>query len=78
MHLSDRAIELPRLVLLGTALLCLTGLMSLFTPSTLPSAAILRLALVGTGFALYGYGRTQKQRDAQAKAGAAPWRATST
>lgn len=54
----------------GAWLLCLTGLMSLFTPSTLPSAAILRLALVGTGFALYGYGRTQKQRDAQAKAGA--------
>lgn len=54
----------------GAWLLCLTGLMSLFTPSTLPSAAILRLALVGTGFALYGYGRTQKQRDTLAKGGA--------
>ena len=54
----------------GAWLLCLTGLMSLFTPSTLPSAAILRLALVGTGFALYGYGRTQKQRDTLAKIGA--------
>ena len=55
---------------MGAWLLCLTGLMSLFTPSTLPSAAILRLALVGTGFALYGYGRTQKQRDTLAKVGA--------
>lgn len=54
----------------GAWLLCLTGLMSLFTPSTLPSAAVLRLALVGTGFALYGYGRTQKQRDALAGTGA--------
>ncbi len=54
----------------GAWLLCLTGLMSLFTPSTLPSAAVLRLALVGTGFALYGYGRTQKQRNALAHVGA--------
>lgn len=54
----------------GAWLLCLTGLMSLFTPSTLPSAAVLRLALVGTGFALYGYGRTQKQRVALVQTGA--------
>lgn len=53
----------------GAWLLTLTGVFSLFTPSTRPSAVILRLALVVAGFALYGCGRTQKLRDASARAG---------
>ena len=48
---------------IGAWLLCMTGFLSLITPSDVVASAIFRLALVATGFVLYGYGRTQKQRE---------------
>jgi len=50
-------------IAVGAWLLCLTGFLSLFTPSDVAASAVFRLTLVATGFALYGYGRTQKQRE---------------
>lgn len=57
-------------IAVGAWLLCLTGFLSLFTPSDITSSAVFRLTLVATGFALYGYGRTQKQREQNARPGA--------
>jgi hypothetical protein len=54
----------------GAWLLCLTGFLSLFTPSDVTASAVFRLTLAGTGFAFYGYGRTQKQRAQNARPGA--------
>ena len=57
-------------IAVGAWLLCLTGFLSLFTPSDVTSSAVFRLTLVTTGFALYGYGKTQKQRNQNARTGA--------
>ena len=56
-------------IAVGAWLLCLTGFLSLFTPSDVTASAIFRLTLVTTGFALYGYGKTQKQRNQNARTG---------
>ena len=48
---------------IGAWLLCMTGFLSLVTPSDVVASAIFRLALVAAGFVLYGYGRAQKQRE---------------
>lgn len=57
-------------IAVGAWLLCLTGFLSLFTPSDVTASAVFRLTLVATGFALYGYGKTQKQREYNARPGA--------
>jgi hypothetical protein len=54
----------------GAWLLFMTGFLSLLRPSDLASSAIFRLTLVATGFALYGFGRTQKGREQAVQAGA--------
>ena len=57
---------------IGAWLLCMTGFLSLVTPSDVAASAIFRLCLVATGFALYGYGRAQKHREhAEKSAGSA-------
>ena len=54
----------------GAWLLCLTGFLSLLTPSDVTASAVFRLTLVATGFALYGYGRSKKQQEQNARPGA--------
>ena len=54
-------------IAVGAWLLCLTGFLSLFTPSDVTASAVFRLTLVVTGFVLYGYGRTKKQHEQNAR-----------
>jgi hypothetical protein len=49
-------------IAVGAWLLCMTGVMALINPSDLPASAFFRLSLAGMGFALYAWGRTDKQR----------------
>jgi hypothetical protein len=49
-------------IAVGAWLLCMTGIMALINPSDLPASAFFRLSLAATGFALYAWGRTDKQR----------------
>lgn len=49
-------------IAVGAWLLCMTGIVALINPSDLPASAFFRLSLAGAGFALYAWGRTDKQR----------------
>jgi hypothetical protein len=49
-------------IAVGAWLLCMTGVVALINPSDLPASAFFRLSLAGMGFALYAWGRTDKQR----------------
>jgi len=49
-------------IAVGAWLLCMTGILALINPSDLPASAFFRLSLAGAGFALYAWGRNEKQR----------------
>jgi hypothetical protein len=49
-------------IAVGAWLLCLAGVVAMINPSDLPASAIFRLCLAAAGFALYAWGRTDKQR----------------
>lgn len=57
-------------IAVGAWLLCMTGFVALINPSDLPASAFFRLSLAGMGFALYAWGRTDKQRQQAMKDGA--------
>jgi len=50
-------------ITVGAWLLCMTGIVALINPSDVPASAFFRLTLAGAGFALYAWGRTDKQRE---------------
>ena len=56
-------------IAVGAWLLCMTGILALVNPSDLPASAFFRLSLAGAGFALYAWGRTEKQRQQARKDG---------
>lgn len=56
-------------IAVGAWLLCMTGILALINPSDLPASAFFRLSLAGAGFALYAWGRTEKQRQQARKDG---------
>jgi hypothetical protein len=56
-------------IAVGAWLLCMTGIVALINPSDLPASAIFRLSLAAMGFALYAWGRTDKQRQQSRKDG---------
>lgn len=56
-------------IAVGAWLLCMTGILALINPSDLPASAFFRLSLAGAGFALYAWGRTDKQRQQARKDG---------
>jgi hypothetical protein len=47
----------------------MAGVIALINPSDLPASAVFRLCLAATGFALYAWGRTDKQRQQAMKEG---------
>jgi len=57
-------------IAVGAWLLCVTGVVALINPSDLPSSAFFRLSLAAAGFAIYAWGRTDKQRQQAMKDGA--------
>lgn len=56
-------------IAVGAWLLCMTGILALINPSDLPASAFFRLSLAAAGFALYAWGRTDKQRQQAVKDG---------
>ncbi len=56
-------------ITVGAWLLCMTGIVALMNPSDLPASAFFRLSLAAAGFALYAWGRTDKQRQQAVKDG---------
>jgi hypothetical protein len=56
-------------IAVGAWLLCMTGILALINPSDLPASAFFRLSLAGMGFAVYAWGRTEKQRQQARKDG---------
>jgi hypothetical protein len=56
-------------IAVGAWLLCMTGIVALINPSDLPASAVFRLSMAGAGFALYAWGRTDKQRQQALKDG---------
>jgi len=65
----NRLITPDTKIAVGAWLLCMTGLVALINPSDLPASAFFRLSLAATGFALYAWGRTDKQRQQATKDG---------
>jgi hypothetical protein len=57
-------------IAVGAWLLCMTGVVALINPSDLPASAFFRLSLAAAGFAIYAWGRTDKQRQQAMKDGA--------
>jgi hypothetical protein len=57
-------------IAVGAWLLCMTGILAFLNPSDRPASAAFRLTLAMAGFALYGLGRTEKNRARLIKAGA--------
>ena len=56
-------------IAVGAWLLCMTGIVALINPSDLPASAFFRLSMAAAGFALYVWGRTDKQRQQALKDG---------
>src|SRR5882672_98570 len=56
-------------IAVGAWILCMTGVVALINPSDVPASAFFRLSLAATGFALYAWGRTDKQRQQATKDG---------
>jgi hypothetical protein len=56
-------------IAVGAWLLCMTGIVALINPSDLPASAFFRLSMAAAGFAIYAWGRTDKQRQQALKDG---------